>query len=42
MKNPERGVMVGRGTALLTISFSVVIIKRYLVINFKPLMILWM
>jgi hypothetical protein len=40
-KNPERGVMVGRGTALLTISFSVVIIKRYVVINFKSFMILW-
>lgn len=34
--------MVGGGTVLLTISFSVGIMKRYLVINVKPLIILWM
>jgi len=33
IKNPEQGVMVGRGTVLLTISVSVVIIKQYLVVN---------
>ncbi|MDH3930474.1 MAG: YihY/virulence factor BrkB family protein, partial [Deltaproteobacteria bacterium] len=31
--NPEQGVMVGRGTVLLTISVSVVIIKQYLAVN---------
>jgi hypothetical protein len=29
MKNPEQGVMVGSGTVLLTIAFSVVIINHY-------------
>jgi hypothetical protein len=29
MKNPEQGVMVGSGTVLLTIAFSVVIINQY-------------
>ncbi len=33
IKNPEQGVMVGRGTVLLTISVSVVIIKQHLVVN---------
>jgi hypothetical protein len=41
VRNPEQRVVVGGGTVLLTISFSVVIIRRYLVINFKPFMILW-
>jgi hypothetical protein len=42
IRNPEQGVVVGGGTVLLTISFSVGIMKRYLVINVKPLIILWM
>ena len=33
IKNPEQGVMVGRGTVLLTISASVVIIKQYLMVG---------
>ena len=33
IKNPEQGVMVGRGTVLLTISVSVIIIKQHLVVN---------
>jgi hypothetical protein len=33
IKNPEQGVMVGRGTVLLTISVSVVIINQYLMIG---------
>ena len=41
IKNPEQGVMVGRGTVVLTFFVSVIIIKRYLVVNFKPPMILW-
>jgi hypothetical protein len=42
IRNPEQAVVVGGGTVLLTISFSVGIMKRYLVINVKPLIILWM
>ncbi len=41
IKDPEQDVMVGRGTVVLTISVSVIIIKRYLAVNFKPPMILW-
>ena len=41
IKNPEQDVMVGRGTVVLTFFVSVIIIKRYLVVNFKPPMILW-
>ena len=33
IKNPEQGVMVGRGTVLLTISVSVIIINQYLMIG---------
>ena len=33
IKNPEQGVMVGRGTVLLTISVAVVIINQYLMIG---------
>jgi hypothetical protein len=41
IKNPEQDVMVGRGTVVLTFFVSVIIIKGYLVVNFKPPMILW-
>ncbi len=41
IKNPEKGVMVGRGTVLLTISVSVIIIKDYLVGNREGNMDLW-
>jgi hypothetical protein len=30
IKNPEQGVMVGRGTVLLTFFVSVIIIKQYI------------
>jgi hypothetical protein len=33
IKNPEQGVMVGKGTVLLTISVSVIIINQYLIIG---------
>jgi hypothetical protein len=41
IKNPEQGVMVGRGIVLLTISVSVIIIKQYLVVNREGNMDLW-
>jgi hypothetical protein len=41
IENPEQGVIIGRGTVLLTISVSVIIIKQYLVFNREGNMGLW-